>query len=44
MKRERHFHKDTELCQAKCYDIAWVYTRVGINEINQFVNENNITS
>jgi len=42
LKRERTFHKDSEMCQAKCYDIAFIYTRVGLNEINQFAYENNI--
>ena len=42
LKRERNFHKDSELCQAKCYDLAIIYSRVGLNEINQFSYENNI--
>ena len=42
MKRERDYHIDMELCQAKCYDLAFIYTRVGLNEINEFANENNI--
>ena len=34
LKRERTFHKESEMCQAKCYDTAMVYHRVGLNEIN----------
>ena len=42
LKRERDYHVDMELCQAKCYDISFIYTRVGLNEINEFTTENNI--
>ena len=33
-KRERLFHKDSDMCHAKCYDVAFLYARVGVNEIN----------
>eukprot|EP00356_Strombidium_inclinatum_P004864 CAMPEP_0170498286 /NCGR_PEP_ID=MMETSP0208-20121228/27365_1 /TAXON_ID=197538 /ORGANISM="Strombidium inclinatum, Strain S3" /LENGTH=66 /DNA_ID=CAMNT_0010775417 /DNA_START=193 /DNA_END=390 /DNA_ORIENTATION=- len=26
-RRERQFHKDSDICHAKCYDMAFVYAR-----------------
>eukprot|EP00347_Sterkiella_histriomuscorum_P007080 403350329 len=43
LKKERNYHCDSELCLTKCYDTAFIYMRVGLNEINQFAYENNIS-
>ena len=44
LKKERNYHSDSELWLTKCYDTAFIYARVGLNELNQFAYENNITS
>jgi hypothetical protein len=41
-KRERNYHYDNEICMGKCLDLAFIYTRVGLSEINQFASENDI--
>ena len=34
LRRERDYHSDSEMCQGKCLDIAFIYARAGLNEIN----------
>ena len=42
LRKEKNYASDTEFCLAKCFDTAYIYMRVGLNEINQFAYENNI--
>jgi len=44
LKKERNYMVDSELCLTKCYDLAFIYTRVGMSELNQFAYENNLVS
>lgn len=43
-RKERNYHSDAELCITKCFDTAFIFTRVGLNELNQFAYENNIST
>jgi len=44
LRKERLFELETELCMTKCYDLGYIYTRVGLAELNSFAFENNIQS
>ena len=43
-KKERNYTAEFEICLSKCFDTAFIYTRVGLNELNQFAYENKIQS
>ena len=34
LKKERNYHTESELGLTKCYDTAFIYARVGLNELN----------
>ncbi len=44
LRKERHYEIETELCSSKCFDLAYIYTRVGLAELNSFAYDNNIKS
>ena len=44
LRRERSYEAESEMCMAKCYDSVWIYTRVGLSELNSFAAENNLNS
>lgn len=44
LRKERMYESESELCMTKCYDLGYIYARVGLAELNQFAFENNIKS
>ena len=44
LRRERAYEAESEMCMAKCYDLGYIYTRIGIAELNAFIYENKIDS
>ena len=42
LRRERAYEAESEMCMAKCFDLAYIYTRIGLAEINAFAYENRI--
>ena len=34
MRRDRHYDTESEMCMAKCFDLAFIYTRIGLTELN----------
>ena len=42
LRREKNYVVDSELCLTKCFDLAFIYIRVGLSEINEFKEENRI--
>ena len=40
LRKERHYAQEQELCMTKCYDLAYIYTKMGMNELNNFAVEN----
>ena len=44
LRKERAFEAESEMCMAKCFDLGYIYMRIGIAEINAFAYENRIES
>ena len=44
LRREMHFEQHSEFCMTKCYDLGFIYTRLGIVELHEFTQENSIRS
>ena len=44
LRRERAFEAESEMCMAKCFDVGYIYMRIGIAELNSFSYENRIES
>lgn len=42
LRKERNYNNDSELCMTKCFDLAYIYTKVGINELENFAVENRL--
>ena len=42
LRRDMHYEQHTEFCMTKCYDIGYIYTRLGLAELTSFTFENNI--
>ena len=42
LKKERHYDTEHELCMTKCFDLAFIYTRIGLAELNALAYESNI--
>ena len=42
LKRQNNFAKESDFCQAKCYDVALVHAKVGLSELNQFIFDNSL--
>ena len=42
LRQERAYQTDNEYCMAKCFDLAYIYTKVGCAEINLFSYENQL--
>ena len=42
LRKERHYNQDSEVCMAKCYDLLYIYTKIGMNELNNFTVENSL--
>ncbi|CAI2386513.1 unnamed protein product [Moneuplotes crassus] len=42
LRREKNYVSESELCMAKCYDLALRYYMTGFDEVDQVLRENNI--
>ena len=42
LRKDRHYAADNEMCMTKCYDLVYIYTKLGLNELNNFADENNL--
>lgn len=42
LRRERIYESESQLCNAKCYDLGYIYLRIGLAELNSFAYDNNI--
>lgn len=36
LRKERHYAQDSEICMTKCFDLAYIYTKLGLNELENF--------
>ncbi len=43
LRKECHYHNEADLCMTKCYDLAYIYAKIGLHELNAFSQENNLT-
>lgn len=42
LRKERNYASENEFCMTKCYDLAYIYTKIGLNELNNFAAEHNL--
>ncbi len=42
LRKERNYASESEFCMTKCFDLAYIYTKIGLIELNNFAAENQL--